>query len=288
MLFSQRKGLKPAQKALQFEAVDLELRSGLWSAFFETILKNFDGPLNRWGTETLPLIVGSNLEALVRAYWLSLFKKPTDSMPTRIDAAHDTLRKHFFECPWNEVYDFLEFTLAYCSREYDVPFSEFCNAILERENAGYRIVGGRVAEITSPAEIESVEEALSTSVRGAQKHLAAALALLTDRKKPDYRNSIKESISAVESIVRALTGDSKVTLGAALNFLQQKIGMHKAMKTSFSSLYGYTSDEGGIRHAMLDEPNLSFSDAKFMLVACSAFVNFVVGKAAENKLKLSI
>ena len=55
------------------------------------------------------------------------------------------------------------------------------------------------------------------------------------------------------------------------------------MKASLSSLYGYTSDADGIRHAMLDEPSLSFTDAKFMLVVCTAFVNYLTGKLAERE-----
>jgi hypothetical protein len=286
MLFSQRKGLKPAQKPLQIDGMDAELRNGLWSAIFEVILKSFRGPDNPFGLNQTLHVVGSNLESLIRQYWLSFFKVPTDSMPNDINRAHDELRKYFFACKWNEAYDFVEFTLFHCPAEYDDSYRGFCNAILERENSGYRFVGNRLAEVTSPAEISTIEAAMQTPLAGAQKHLQAALALLADRKKPDYRNSIKESISAVESVARSITGDPKATLGAALSVLQPKIGMHQAMKSAFAALYGYTSDQQGIRHAMLDEPKISFSDAKFMLVACSAFITFVTGKAAENDVKL--
>ena len=40
-------------------------------------------------------------------------------------------------------------------------------------------------------------------------------------------------------------------------------------------LYGYTSDEGGIRHAMLDEPNLTSADARYFLLSCTSFVNYL-------------
>jgi hypothetical protein len=55
--------------------------------------------------------------------------------------------------------------------------------------------------------------------------------------------------------------------------------MHPALRKSLSALYGYTSDEQGIRHAMLDEPKLTAADAKFLLVACSAFINYMKEKA---------
>jgi hypothetical protein len=55
--------------------------------------------------------------------------------------------------------------------------------------------------------------------------------------------------------------------------------MHRALKASFKSLYGYTSDENGIRHALLEESNIGYEEAAFMLVACSAFASFLIAKS---------
>jgi hypothetical protein len=284
LFFSQRKGLKPVQKALQLKTVDDELRNGLWSIFVETIMTKFHGPevLLRRTTH----VRGSNLEQLFKAYWLLYFKAPTDTIPMNVETAVSRLRDYFFSCPWNEVYDLLEIALEHSPPQLVSEFRSGCNIILERENAGYRIIDTQITEITSDAEITEIKQALASPVSGTNRHLQSALALLSDRKSPDYRNSIKESISAVEAICRALTGQSKATLGAALKILEEKVGIHGALKAAFSSLYGYSSDEAGIRHAMLEEPNITFTDAKFMLVSCSAFVNYVVGKAAESNLRL--
>jgi len=62
--------------------------------------------------------------------------------------------------------------------------------------------------------------------------------------------------------------------------------MHSALKSAFSSLYGYTSDADGIRHALLNEPNLYFEDAKFMLVSCSTFINYLIIKASKAGIKI--
>ena len=51
-----------------------------------------------------------------------------------------------------------------------------------------------------------------------------------------------------------------------------------AMENAFSSLYGYTSDENGIRHGGIDFTNAPAEDAKFMLVSCAAFVNYLIEK----------
>ena len=50
------------------------------------------------------------------------------------------------------------------------------------------------------------------------------------------------------------------------------------MEKGFLALYGYTSDESGIRHGGIDFTNVNFEDAKYMLVSCSAFVNYLMEK----------
>ena len=42
------------------------------------------------------------------------------------------------------------------------------------------------------------------------------------------------------------------------------------------------SDASGIRHAkFLEQGKATFEEAKFMLVACSAFVNYIIGICAD-------
>ena len=48
-------------------------------------------------------------------------------------------------------------------------------------------------------------------------------------------------------------------------------------------MYGFTSDAEGIRHALLDEPTLTFTDANFFLVQAAGFVNYITGKQADAK-----
>ncbi len=163
-------------------------------------------------------------------------------------------------------------------------FIEICNQTLESELSAYRFAGDKLIRITNEQELETLQKALELpdSLKPVKDHLKAAIDLFSDRENPDYRNSIKESISAVEAACVILTGDTKATLGQALKKLEDKgIKLHKALQSSFSSLYGYTSDADGIRHALLEESSLDFDDAKFMLVSCSAFVNYLAAKASK-------
>ncbi|MDR2251684.1 MAG: hypothetical protein LBD98_02470, partial [Endomicrobium sp.] len=103
-----------------------------------------------------------------------------------------------------------------------------------------------------------------------------------DGKEPDFRNSIKESISAVEYVVRDITGAS--TLGDGLNKLEKKgIKINVCLKEAFDKLYAYTNSEDGIRHANMNNNNVSFDEAKFMLVVCSSFINYITSKRSQLK-----
>ena len=138
--------------------------------------------------------------------------------------------------------------------------------------------------ITSKEEIVSIEKAIKVSENNVKLHLQTALGLLAKKPSGDYRNSIKESISAVEAVCRELT--AKSTLGDALNELEKTgVVIPKVMKLGFDKLYGYTNNkETGIRHALMDNDGSyipSSDEAVFMLVSCSAFINYLYSKKAK-------
>lgn len=277
--FSQRKGLKPVKNVIQVDSIDEALRNGLWDAIK---IYYIDVIYERW-------LRDRNWKDLPLKVWHSYFKKPIDTIPDKASSVIEHIRKYFFSCEWYEIYDFIEFIISVTNR-YDFSLNEFinfCNSILKREVSAYRIVGDKVTEMTSEEEIKEIEEALdaTNSLKPVYHHLKRSLDLFADRKSPDYRNSIKESISAVESICNLVTKNTKATLGQALKEMEKKVELHPALKKAFDSLYGYTSNAEGIRHALLDEPNLDFEDAKFMLVSCSAFINYLLTKSTKAGIK---
>lgn len=231
------------------------------------------------------------VEHVVRLIWLNYFKLPTDTIPDFDSeypkSAYQIIREHFFEGEWWESYDLLEFLLKAIDEKWAIHLKEICNSFLESENAAYRVVDQQIVEITDESEVEAIEDALDVDFRSVSGHLKQSLALLSDRTSPDYRNAIKEAISAVEAACRIVSGSEKATLGDALKQIEAKHKIHPALKGAFSQLYGYTSDSGGLRHALSeDSVDPSYADAKFMLVACSAFINFLWTKAAELNLTL--
>jgi len=293
LLFSQRHGLRPVKKALQLESIDDELRNKLWN-----MLKSFAWDPLRGCPHNL-------IEVIVKVIWHRHFKKPIDSIPSFIPfvppdpgapsySVYWEIREYFFTAEWWQVYDFIEFIMDIMADEvwpdwarWVEPLERALNSCLESENAAYRIVGHKVVPITDEHEIEAIETALDTCIKSCQQHISRAIELLSDREQPDYRNSIKESISAVESVCRAIAGKPKATLGDCLKVLSNKAKMHQAFVDALTRLYGYTSDASGIRHSLIDQGvSPSYADAKFMLVSCCAFVNFLLTKASEAGIEV--
>lgn len=156
------------------------------------------------------------------------------------------------------------------------------NQILEEENAAYRIVGDEIIEISDEYEINSIESAMNVSFDATRKHIESSLQLISDKQNPDYRNAVKEAISAVEAAAKEMTGEHNATLGNCVKKMESSGTLHPAFKVVLMKLYGYTSDSGGIRHALTENDTPpTYSEAKFVLVLCSAFVNLLNAKESE-------
>jgi hypothetical protein len=279
LTFSERMGYKKPREVIQFESMDNELRIALWNTIYVSLF-NYPLSITQYIREMFP-----KYKDLFKLIWTDYFHRNIDEIPANAYRFVEQIKKRFFEFDWFEVYDFCEFlTNNFDERFIDDAF----NKVLEEYLSGYRMVSKIIVPITSKDEVETIETAIEfhTTI---SHHLNVALKLLSDKSKPDFRNSIKESISAVEALARMITGNQKATLGSALNEIEESgnIAIHKALKDSFSKMYGWTSDDEGIRHSLVDKSTLSQEDAIFMLVTCSAFINYLVVKTQKAGINLS-
>lgn len=276
--FSDRIGVTKVPNVLQVEGMSDALRNSLWNYLLNTI---FSGE-TKYHKEVSKIICERH------------FKLPVDTLPWDEYKQKTWLRSYFLSesFQWYQVYNLIEFIADNChAMRYNLDPNRFkseVNQVLEEEMSGYRFISGTLAPISSPEEISSITSALVAAqekeLYGTKKHIETALALMARKPAPDYRNSIKESISSIESLAKQLTGETGGGLEKALSKLDSVVHFHGAFKASLVSLYGYTSDQNGIRHAILEEQNIGFDEAKFMLITCSALVNFIISKAAKYEL----
>lgn len=275
-MFSEKYGYS-TKLQIQYECISEKLRQRIWNLFYqEEILdgglssKRISQTLNGEQTieskiaDILGLSISNTKKGLTLQEQIELYLLKT--------------------CKWFEVYDFLEIYLQCITGEERKKRQRQYNDLLEYEKSGYRIVDGIISPITNSVEISAIENAMETDHAVVNQHFHKALLLYSDFEKPDYENSIKESISAVEAICCTITGisGSGSSLGKTIKKLKDNgIHIHKSMENAFSSLYGYTSDEDGIRHGGIDFINAPSEDAKYMLISCAAFVSYLIEKQSK-------
>lgn len=292
MSFSERMKLVP-EKQIQKESIDASLRHRI----INQIESQFDDRqakyvLDVMGYRTIPEKDifhasfnrgGKNFDRLIAL----LEKMPWNNVYDVIDHGFEYLGVNCKDCTddCNAVYD--EDSEEYYICEYKDNMNRYSaqfNSILEQEKSGYRVVDGCVSPIVGEVEMACIEEATNTKFHSVNTHLQKALQFYSDRQSPDYENSIKESISAVEAmccIITGLTG-AQATLGNALRHLEDNgLILHGALKSAFDKMYGYASDSDGIRHGGIDFKNAPSEDAKYMLISCSAFINYLIEKYSK-------
>jgi AbiJ-like protein len=270
--FSERIGIT-LPKSIQLDSLDDDLRNSLWNVCYEYCF-------TRTGAST-PFLLNDEMYQLAVALQRDFYKQPIQMLSRyTLDYVQEQLR-FFHVRNWYEVLNLIQFLHNEFSGIHQQNFEADINHVLEREKSAYRFIAGELAPITSQVEMTEVERAMQYGARfeAVSEHVRAALALYSSKPSPDYRNSIKESISAVEASARIISGDSSAKLGDALKIIDDAKPIHGALKQALLKLYGYTSDEGGIRHSLVEAPNIDESDARFMLVACSAFVNYLISRS---------
>ena len=285
--FSERHGIEKP-KLPQSKSMDEDLCNGLWSAFYDHYHEDHIKTPNRFLYKS----------AIYKPIWTNFLKKPSDEFeirPHRINPHFmDVVKEMFQPSLWHKVFDLIEYTVRKLPqdvssdanaliKECNQAFIKQCNRVLERENSVYRIIEGQATQITSEQEIQSIKRAIKSPYQEVNNHIDNALSLFSARENPDYKNSIKESISAVESIVRKITGSTTLTSGIE-KLEEHGIKFHPAHEQALSKLYGFTSDADGIRHGAggKDSLDINQNTARFMLITCSAFVNYIISEQAPT------
>lgn len=282
--FAERIGKREPRTIIQVEHLDPETRTALWNAVL--LVKEVFNAVDEetYGRDTSEKDVMTYL-------WTRHFHGARDEMGG-VASVWKIIKQNIKKAEWFEVLDLIE-VIVKCLDDLDSvhlrdlasSLIEYLNNIFEQYLVGYRFIGNEITPISSRIDVTAIEEALkhSQDFAGAQHHLDQAISLLSDRQEPDYANSIKESISAVEAVVRKFSTGK--TLGDGLNKLETAgLTIHPALKGAWQKMYGWTSDEPGVRHGGSDAADTDQSLAKYMLVACSAFVSYLIEEANKKEL----
>jgi len=269
--FSQAFGYSTVPQILQMGSLPPKAREEIWE-----FLREFSINGNYWKTIWYPIFRSAHNNFLGKAGNLDI---------DNIGSVEDEYKTFLLCAPFNEVFDLLIFLMRSngCPRD----FISRIGRIFRENNLAYELIETKPPTIypaATPQEGEVIREALETLRRpdfsGALKHLEDAGEYLN---KSNWENSIRESISAVETVAReiAASGDEKSekTLGKALSTLETKGILHTNFVQAFKKLYGYAS-KPGIRHGRPADDTLDVGrdEAVFMLGACASFASYLCRK----------
>lgn len=268
--FEQAEGRAPLPSQLRIGEVSPMLRSLLWKLVYDHMCDD-SASFDDWLGDLWTVIL-TDLHV-----WHE--HRPVDEFDNRLSSHVSALKKRMFQGDYVAVLGFFQFVIRHpgCSHN----FKDKIAATLRIARAAYSLVDDTIVPFASDEERQTVERAFGdlhgSEFNGARTHLAKAAEELTGGQ---YADSVRESVHAVESTARLLVPTAR-SLGVALAKLEAAGQIHGSLKAGFNSIYGFTSDEQGIRHALLDAPAASVDehDALFMLGACAAFVSYLIGKA---------
>lgn len=275
--FEQAEGIEPLPAQLKPQELSQRLRAGLWAVVYQALTD-----ATRRQDFVKPFLIEPWV-GMLGSLHIWHHHKPADEFTQNAETHIKALKTVILEGSYVRVYGTLQYLLRL--RECPNRFYQNIKKILVDYHAGYRLMDGpppTLVPISSEEEAKASAQAFaalnsSDAYQGARVHYLAAASHLSTG---DWPGSIRESMQAVESVARVITGKS--TFASALKVLEARWNIHAALKTGFGRLYDYTSAEQGLRHPLLDDPNASVdeADAMFMFVACAAFVTYLINKAA--------
>ena len=109
----------------------------------------------------------------------------------------------------------------------------------------------------------------------AAEHFSKAIAFLTGPSQ-DLANSAKEVTLAVESLAMLVTGRTKGTLGDCIKDLRSRGDLSAPLDRAFEALWGYASEEPGVRHGKPSPPSLAERDVTLVVNLAASAVLFLL------------
>lgn len=153
---------------------------------------------------------------------------------------------------------------------------EFSDGLVRRRGRKHTV------EVTSRAEVVLGDPRLTS----ARKHYDKALQFFRNPAKPDYENTVKEAVCAVEAAGKALFPNAKAaTLGDLVKWLivSKDVTVPKALAQTFTGLYGFRSGGDGVGHGGSGGGTATSEVAEYVLAVCASQVIYLVDLANSQE-----
>lgn len=287
LTFSQRHKYDDLPSPMRLEELSDDLKREIWNVVREKLIL-YQAPVEAHYEDPYFSFQG---ERFVERVIGKCLRQPEGEISTDYAETEAFFREWISEEKFNRVLDIVEILV---NDPDGSTLSEKIKELFEQHGAAYRLDTTQLPHQFFPCASKEQGDATQTAIEtlqdggmsGASTHLRRAASHLNNQQ---FSDSIANSIKAVESVARLIDQSAK-TLGPALDSLEAKgILKHAALKEAFKKLYGYASDEKGIRHALTnrDNANVGIDEAVFMFGACASFAAYLANKHQQLQRQTS-
>jgi hypothetical protein len=280
MRFSARLAASKVSRSLVLEDAPRPTRIG----YIKGVLGEFVGNKQRgYGQRVEPLDTQET-----HAAFIALIRDEAEPWDYDNQSAWGALTAHLKECEWPEFYDFIELVGTLLQKnEEDGPFDETeyfkayqakVNALLQEDAIGWSLNDRAELHRQTPKSlakrIASTEGELTDRFANARVHYQKAVTYLY-RHPIDEANSIKEIVSALESVARVLAPKAS-TLGEAIKTLRKDGKYSSHLLDALERLYVYSNATPLVRHGHAAPGRPLLAEAELSLFIGVAYIRYLI------------
>ena len=289
LTFSQRYGYESLPDPMRLEYIPQKFKQAIYQSIHEAIDKAATDDIEGYPIIRSYFVIDTGIDTIISDYYYDIYERYHDE----IVSPSPQMSKNFFKDflinrQWYEVLTMIEFVL----RHQDCPgtlrqglinaFNETPISYFVDESGEHPTIFPQITRESGDATRKAIQVIQDNDMDGAATHLREAAEHINAGQ---YADSIADSIHAVESVARVIDPKANKTLGAALDSLEKAGTLkHPALKEALKKLYGYTSDEEGIRHALVfkNTADVGLDEAVFMFGACASFAAYLAQKHRQQ------
>ena len=277
--FSQMHGYEEIPSQLQLEQLPVSARTKIWNLFHIHMHSNSGYVIGYF-----ELI--DNWKAIMQSVFGDFFCRPLDDWDPKFNFNRAQIRQFIETQAFNKVFDLIQFVMNHSQCSSD--FIESMKRVFESCRLAYAIdydltmnyekQSPTIVPISTPEAgsslLKSLKNLRECGLTVAVDHLHKSSKCINDS---DWEGSIRESVSAVESVLRSIDPNASSDMNKALNSLEKMHGpIHPALKKGITKIYGYASDLPGARHSKVEgrDSNAGLEEALLLLGICASFANY--------------
>lgn len=195
---------------------------------------------------------------------------------------------HLKDCEWPEFYDFVELVGALLlKKDDDGPFNETeyskgyqtkLNVLLQEDTIGWSLNDKSELHRQIPKSmgkrVTLIESELADRFATARVHYQKAVTYLYQHPI-DEANSIKEIVSALESVAKALVPKAS-TLGNAIKLMRKDPKYSTHLLDALERLYVYSNTTPLVRHGHVQTGRPQLPEAELSLFIGVAYIRYLI------------